>query len=128
MRFLAIFLVATLWSCGALSHHSVGGLFDQSAFVTMEVEVVEYHFIYPHPHMMAKQLDGTDQLLTLDMDNAREFDRLGLGADAFLPGDNLLVILNPSHSLSTTYYVNTIEHRRMGYRYVTNVRQLYELE
>jgi len=77
--------------------------------------------------MMAIQLDGTDELLTLDMDNAREFDRLGLDQSTFLPGGKLRVILNPSHSISTSFYVHTIEHPRLGFRYVTNVRTLDRL-
>ena len=124
MKIAYLFLILMLWSSAALSHHSVGGLFDQSGFIAMEVEVVEYKFIFPHPYMMAIQTDGTDELLTLDMDNAREFERLGIDQSTFLPGDILRVILNPSHTPSTTYYVNTIEHLRLGFKYVTNVRQL----
>lgn len=122
VKFAGLFLILTLLSSAAFSHHSVGGLFDQSGFVAMEVEVVEYKFIYPHPYMTALQIDGTSELLTLDMDNAREFDRLGIDQSTFLPGDNLRVILNPSHTPSTTYYVHTIEHPRLGFKYVTNVR------
>ena len=127
MKFTYLFLILMLLSPAAMSHHSVGGLFDQSGFIAMEVEVIEYKFIYPHPHMMAIQSGGSDELLTLDMDNAREFDRLGLDQTTFLPGDNLRVILNPSHTLSTTFYVHTIEHPRLGFKYVTNVRHLDSL-
>jgi len=129
MKIRYSFLIAMLFSCSSvLAHHSVGGLFDKDAFVTFEVEVVEYQFINPHPYMTATRTDGSDELLTLDMDNRREFSALNIDQSTFVPGDKLLVTLNPNHVPSTTFYVNAIEHPRLGFKYVTNVRQLLSLE
>lgn len=123
------FLLTMLLSCSAaFAHHSVTGIFDTSEFITFEVEVVEYQFINPHPYMRAVRTDNPDELLLLDMDNRREFSALGIDENTFVPGDTILVRLNPSHVPSTTYYVNAIEHPRLGFRYVTNVRELFSLE
>ncbi len=128
MRFRCTILIAMLFSCSAaLAHHSVGGIFDQGAFIAFEVEVVELQFINPHPFMTATRTDGSDELLTLDMDNRREFSALNIDQETFLPGDKLLATLNPSHVPSTTFYLNALEHPRLGFKYVTNVRQLYSL-
>lgn len=117
------FLIATLLSCSAaFSHHSVVGAFDTETFVTFEVELLAFQLINPHPFMIAKRTDGSDELLTLDMDNTREITALNIAPDTFLPGDELLVTALPSRTSSTTFYVTAVGHPRLGFRYETVVQ------
>ncbi len=128
MKIAYLSLIALILSCEADSHHSVAGQFNRDILITFEVAVVEFRFINPHPYMMATLTDGSDQLLTLDMDNRREFSQLNIDADTFVPGDQLLVGVYPTYEESTTFYLAVIEHPRLGFRYETNVRQLFVLE
>ncbi len=127
MKIAYLLPIALIWSCAAHSHHSVGAQFNRDILITFEVEVIEFQFINPHPYMMAKLTDGSDQLLTLDMDNRREFIQLNIDADTFVPGDKLLVGVYPTYEESATFYLAVIEHPRLGFRYETNVRQLLGL-
>ena len=112
MKIAYLSLIALIWSCEAYSHHSVGGQFDRDTLITFEVEVIEFQFINPHPYMMAKLTDGSDQLLTLDMDNRREFSQLNIDGNTFVPGDKLRVGVYPSRAESSTFYLAVIEHPR----------------
>ncbi len=128
MKNLYLILIALLSSSSAHSHHSVAAQFNRDVFITFEVEVIEFRFINPHPFMTAKLIDGSDEVVTLDMDNKREFSQLNIDARTFVPGDKLLVGVYPTHTESTSFYVAVIEHPRLGFRYETNVRQLLALQ
>jgi hypothetical protein len=123
-----LLFIAMIWSCAAQSHHSVGAQFNRETLITFEVEVIEFQFINPHPFMRVKLTDGSDQLLTLDMDNRREFSQLNIDGSTFVPGDKLSVGVYATHTESTTFYLAVIEHPRLGFRYETNVRKLLALE
>lgn len=128
MKISYLALIALILSSAACAHHSVGGQFNRQILLTFEVEVIEFHYINPHPFITAKLTDGSDDVVTLDMDNKREFDQLKFDRNTLVPGDRLLVGVNPTHTKSTIYYVAVIEHPRLGFRYETNVRQLLALK
>ena len=128
MKILYLILIALISSSAANSHHSVGAQFNRDVLITFEVEVIEFRFINPHPFMTAKFTDGSDDVVTLDMDNKREFSQLNIDAGTFVPGDRLVVGVYPTYIESTTFYVAVIEHPRLGFRYETNVRQLLVLK
>ena len=128
MKILYLILIAFISSSAAHSHHSVGAQFNRDVLITFEVEVIEFRFINPHPFMTAKLKDGSDEVITLDMDNKREFSELNIDSNTFVPGDRLLVGVYPTYTESTTFYVAVIEHPRLGFRYETNVRQLLVLK
>ena len=121
-------LLAVAWSCAAHGHHSVGGQFDQDIRITFDVEVIEYTFANPHPYMIATRTAGANELITLDMDNRREFTALNIDETTFVPGDKLTVVAFPSRTESATFYLAVIEHPRLKFRYETNVRHLIPLE
>jgi hypothetical protein len=133
--------ITSLWSAVALGHHSVNGIYDDQQRFTVEVEVRSFELIDPHPLIWVEladipgqqELDGIEigQTWTLEMDNARELRALGFNRETFVPGDRLVVAVDPSrHSRyrENTLYLRGIEHRRQRFIYIHNLRQLIPVE
>jgi len=56
---------------------------------------------------------------------------LGFDNETFIPGDQIVVAVDPSrHSLhrENTLYLRAVEHRRAGFEYIHNVRQLFPID
>ena len=126
------------WSISALGHHNVIGVYDDQKRFTAEVEVREFELINPHPLILVEIIDipvgqTTDgieigQTWTLEMDNLRELTALGIHNGTFIPGDRILVALDPSRHTryrENTLYLRAAEHQREGFVYIHNVRQLF---
>ena len=111
----------------AQAHHSIAAYFDQTKGVIIEVEIIDFRFINPHPYMAAFPLGNADIQLDLEMDNRWELEALGFTNETFLAGDKLRITANPSPYSSTDFYIIAIEHPRLGFRYEANVRELFEL-
>jgi hypothetical protein len=139
-RFITI-SVTLIWSIAALGHHSVMGIYDNQKRFIIEVKVREFELINPHPLILVEITDIPDgqvidgitigQTWTLEMDNKRELTALGIDDETFIPGDQLLIAVDPSrHSLyrETTLYLRAVEHRREGFVYVHNVRRLFPID
>lgn len=139
-RFLTL-SVALLWSITALSHHWVRDVYDDQKRVIVEVEVKEFRLINPHPFMFVEIIDipagqgahelAIGQTWTLEMDNRWELTDLGFDRETFIPGDQILVAVDPSRDnvyRENTLYIRAIEHQRKGFVYVHNVRQLFPIE
>ena len=132
---IAIFLP---WSVSAPGHHNVIGVYDDRKRFTAEVEVREFELVNPHPLILVQIIDIPDgqatdgieigQTWTLEMDNLRELTALGIDSETFLPGDRVLVALDPSRHTryrENTLYLRAAEHPREGFVYIHNVRQLF---
>jgi len=111
----------------ALAHHSIAAYFDQTQGVIVEVEVLNFRFINPHPYMFAFPVGYEDIEFEMEMDNLWELQELGFTKETFLPGDKLIITGNPSPYSPTDFYIIAIDHPRLGFRYEANVRQLFEL-
>jgi hypothetical protein len=133
--------VILLLSVSALGHHSVIGIYDDQKRFIIEAEVKAFDLVNPHPLILIEitgipggdAVDGVSigQTWTLEMDNKRELTALGFNDETFIPGDQLLVAVDPSrHSLyrETTLYLRAVEHRREGFVYLHNVRQLFPID
>ncbi len=130
--------VILLWGLTAVGHHSVIGVYDDRKRFTVEVEVQEFELISPHPLILVQITDIPDgqvtdevrigQTWTLEMDNVRELTALGFDVDTFIPGDRILVAVDPSRNTryrENTLYLRAVEHRRQGFVYLHNVRRLF---
>jgi hypothetical protein len=65
------------------------------------------------------------------MDNRRELTALGFNNETFIPGDQLLVAVDPSRHTryrENTLYIRAAEHRREGFVYLHNVRELIPID
>ena len=133
--------VILLWSITAPGHHSVIGVYDDQKRFTVEVEVKTFELISPHPLIFVQITDIPDgqvidgieigQTWTLEMDNMRELTALGINSETFIPGDLILVAVDPSRNTSyreNTLYLRAVEHQREGFVYIHNVRQLFPID
>lgn len=139
--FVCALPIALLWSAIAAGHHSVIGVYDDQQRFSAEVEVRSFELIDPHPLIFIEitalpggpQIDGISvgQTWTLEMDNARELRALGFNRETFVPGDRLVVAVDPSRHTryrENTLYVRGLEHQRARFIYIHNVRQLIPVE
>ena len=127
-----------IWCVTALGHHTVIGVYDDQKRFTAEVEVKEFELVSPHPLILVQIIDIPDgqvvedieigQTWTLEMDNLRELTALGINRETFIPGDRIHVAVDPSRHTryrENTMYLRAAEHRREGFVYIHNVRQLF---
>ncbi len=139
-RFITL-TVLLLWSVTALGHHSVIGIYDDQKRFTIEVEVRKFELVNPHPLIIVEIIgipDGqvTDgiavgQTWTLEMDNARELTALRFNNKTFIPGDQILVAVDPSRHTryrENTLYLRAAEHQREGFVYIHNAKQLFPID
>jgi hypothetical protein len=139
-RFI-ITTVTLLWSITALGHHWVRDIYDDEKRLIIEVEVIKFEFINPHPFMFVEIIDIPDgqeineiaigQTWTLEMDNRRELTALGIDNETFIPGDQILVAVDPSRDTlyrDNTLYLRAVEHQRESFIYIHNVRQLFSID
>jgi hypothetical protein len=133
--------VILLWATAALSHHSVIGIYDDEKRFTAEVEVRNFELANPHPLIFVEITDipsgqvvegiAVGQTWTLEMDNLRELTALGFDRRTFIPGDQLVVAVDPSRHTryrENTLYIRAIEHPREGFVYLHNVRELVSVD
>jgi len=124
-----------------VGHHSVIGVYDDQKRFIIEVEVRNFELISPHPLIFVEIIDVPDgqmvdgiavgQTWTLEMDNARELTALGFNNNTFMPGDRILVAVDPSRHTryrENTMYLRAAEHQREGFVYIHNVRQLFPID
>lgn len=142
LRSLA-FVSALIWlsSTVALGHHSVIGVYDDQRRFTAAVEVKTFDLIDPHP-LIFVEISGfpngdeptgiaVGQTWTLELDNARELRLLGFDRETFVPGDRLVVAVDPSRHTryrENTLYVRGAAHPRAGFIYIHNLRELIAVE
>lgn len=130
-----------LWGMTAPAHHSVIGIYDDEKRFTAEVEVRNFELANPHPLIFVEITDipngqvvegiAVGQTWTLEMDNLRELTALGFDRRTFIPGDQLVVAVDPSRHTryrENTLYIRAIEHPREGFVYLHNVRELVSVD
>ena len=133
--------VILLWSAAALGHHWVSDIYDDQKRFILEVEVSKFALINPHPHMIVEitgipegqSIDGIEigQTWTIEMDNKWELTALGFNNKTFIPGDQIVVAVDPGRQTlyrENTLYLRAAEHQREGFVYVHNVRQLFPID
>jgi len=141
MRRLITYGLILLCCTTAQGHHWVKDIYDASRRVILEVEVKQFRLINPHPHIFIEITGIPDgqvvdsvavgQTWTLELDNKRELTALGFHNETFIPGDKLLVAVDPSRNTlyrENTLYLRGVEHQREGFVYMHNVRQLFPIK
>ncbi len=107
------------WGVTAQAHHSLAGVYDSSRPVTVEAVVTEFHFVNPHPFVMAevKERDGTARPYRLEMDNRRELVDVGMTNETFQRGDRIVVTGSVGRTERTHLYVRRLERAADGFTY-----------
>lgn len=100
------------------AHHSISAAYDDSKRVTIDAVVGEFHFVNPHPYVIAEvTTDGRLTAWKLDMDNRGELAAVGVTTMTFRNGDRVVVSGSPSRTTPNNLYVRRLERRADGFVY-----------
>lgn len=114
-------LVAALGALGvtAQAHHSIASVYDSSKQLTVEGIVTEFHFVSPHPFVMAevKDRDGTARPWRFEMDNRWELADVGITSSTLKRGDRIIVSGSVGRSERTHLYIRKLERPADGFTY-----------
>jgi hypothetical protein len=116
---LSFALVLVLSSAAISAHHSISAAYDADRQVTVEAVVTQFHFVYPHPFVMAdaKEAGGTTRSWLLEMDNRHELADIGITAETMKVGDRIIASGNPSKTQPNSVYVRRLERPADGFHY-----------
>jgi hypothetical protein len=114
------FVTAALLACAIAvsAHHSIAGVYDQQAPVTLTGSVSDFRFVNPHPFLtIAVERDGRVETWKLELDNRFELVDVGMSADTFRRGDQIVVKGGPARDKSHALYAMRIDRRADGFWY-----------
>lgn len=117
-------LVASPWlaliiAAPALAHHSLAGVYDSSRVATLEGRVAEFRFVNPHPILVIDVAaeGSTPELWLLEMDNRFELTRIGMSADTFVAGDQVIARGAMARNEAQRIYLRRLERPSDGIVY-----------
>lgn len=117
-RFPAFFGLA-ISTFAAHAHHSISGIYDTSQQVRVVGVVTEFRLIQPHAVLMLNASPETNapEIWQLEMDNHYELVQIGIDADTFKPGDQVIVNGNPGRTKTRQLYLRQLDRPADGLRY-----------
>ena len=94
-------------------------MYDADRQVTVEAVVTQFHFVYPHPFVMAdaKDASGATRSWVLEMDHRHELADIGVTADTVKAGDRIVASGSPSKTQPNSLYVRRLERPADGFHY-----------
>ena len=99
------------------AHHSLSE-YDATRQLTLTVVVREFHFVNPHPYLIADARVGSlSSMWRLELDNRFELVQVGMTAKTFTPGEQLLVSGRPGRDEKPILYVRELDRPADGFRY-----------
>ena len=111
---LAVLGMATV----AFAHHSIAGVYDSKAPVTLDGVVTEFHLVNPHAFLiMTIDLSGRPETWKLELDNRYELVDVGVTADTLKPGDRIVARGSRARDGSRAIYALRIDRRSDGFWY-----------
>ena len=116
----SLLTAAVVLTCarGATAHHSIAGVYDRNAPVTLEATVAEFHLVNPHAYLIVTVERG-DRAGTwkLELDNRYELVDAGVKADTIRPGDRIVATGSRARDGSRSIYALRIDRRSDGFWY-----------
>ena len=115
-----LLLIATLCfaTATAFAHHSIAGVYDSKASVTLDGAVAEFHLVNPHAFLlMTVDRDGRQETWKLELDNRYELVDAGIKADTLKPGDRIVARGSRARDGSNSLYALRIDRRADGFFY-----------
>ena len=101
----------------AAAHHSLTE-YDLAGKLTLTLTVREFHFVNPHPYLVAESGGGAlKQVWRLELDNRFELVDIGMTAKTFAQGDRILVSGAPGRDQKSILYVRELDRPADGFRY-----------
>ena len=120
MKWPGLTLIAALgaWTA-AEAHHSLYAVYDSSRQLTVEAVVTEFHFVSPHPYVLADVTgrDGTARPWRFEMDNRGELADIGVTGSTFRRGDRIVVTGSIGRTEPTHLYIRRLERPADGFTY-----------
>lgn len=115
MTLCGVVLMATT----ASSHHSLSAMYDQTRRVSVDAVVVHFHFVNPHPYLVAETRapNGSVQRWRFEMDNRHELVAIGITTLTLKPGDRVIASGSPGRNADNSLYAWAIERPADGFRY-----------
>jgi hypothetical protein len=103
----------------AAAHHSIAGVYDSSARMTLEAVVVEFQFVSPHPFVIVEAADANGRVRQwrLEMDNRFELTAVGVTAETLKKGDRIVVSGSAARDGSAAVYVRRLDRAADGFWY-----------
>ena len=113
-----IALVVAAVGPDAGAHHSIARVYDSTRQVTVEGVVTEFRFINPHPFLIIDVgVDGGTESWQLEMDNRGELVGIGVTAETFQPGDQVVASGSIGRAEPQTLYMRRLERPADGLLY-----------
>ena len=98
-------------------HHSLSE-YEAARQLTLTVVVREFHFVNPHPYLIADTKVGSLSAgWRLELDNRFELVQIGMTASTFAAGEQLLVTGRPGRDQKPILYVRELDRPADGFRY-----------
>lgn len=127
---LVIFIVFLATGPFAIGHHSLANGFDESKEIGFEMVVEDYRFINPHPYITGRLVGSEEDPVRweIEMDNRWELEAVGFNDSTLVAGDIIQVTGYPGKRNLESIFLRSLDHARLGFRYMHNVRRLFELD
>ncbi len=122
---VAVFALAAAASAGVSAHHSFAAYYFEDQSVSIEGEVVEFHYIAPHAwvYLLAPDSAGQVQRYAAEWSNPTRLARDGVTRDALKPGDRVVITGSPGRKPSEyKMHLKRIERPADGWRWRTSAR------
>ena len=118
MRWIGASAVVVSTLSLAYAHHSITGVYDTRREVAVEGAVTEFHFVSPHPFVLARvDRNGTAEQWRFDMDNRNEMREIGVTADTLRAGDRVAVAGHPARDEPRRLYIQRFERPADGFSF-----------
>ena len=103
----------------AQAHHSIAGMYHRDQQVSLSGVIVEFRFVQPHAFLVldADPDETGPQRWHLEMDNHRELVQVGVTAETFGPGDEVIVSGDRARNGQQRLYLRQLHRPADGLRY-----------
>jgi hypothetical protein len=103
---------------GVPAHHSIAGVYDSTASITLDGVVSAFHFVNPHPFIVVT-VDGGGrfEMWKLELDNRFELVDVGVKADTLKAGDRIVARGSKARDGSHSIYALRIDRPADGFWY-----------
>lgn len=123
MKRIPLGLLVAVVAAGASAdaHHSFAADYLENQMVSIEGEVVEFHYRHPHTwlHVMAKDEKGETTRFAAEWANPRRLGPQGIDQDTLKPGDYVIVRGSPGRNPAEhKLHLKAIERPADGWKWV----------
>ena len=113
-----LLLLSALANTVAVSAHHSLSEYDSRKQTTLNVTVRDFQFVNPHPYLLADARVGPfTNTWRLELDNRFELVEIGMTADSFRRGDELVVSGAPGRDGKPVLYVRVLDRASDGFHY-----------